>query len=72
MSVNDVFFCTDWNNFERQKETLIRCCDDNPDLLGLLEFIDVLQDAIVSEEILSESTIFPSLAEDKEIYDVKS
>tara|TARA_R110001583_G_scaffold191764_1_gene357504 strand:- start:960 stop:1175 length:216 start_codon:yes stop_codon:yes gene_type:complete len=71
MSVKDVFFCTDWNAFERQKKTLIRCCDGNPDLLGLLEFIDVLQDAIVSEEILSESTIFPSLAADKEIYGCK-
>jgi len=60
LTLNELFNQTDWRKFESQKNMLIECCEHQPDLHGLVNFIDCLQDAIVSEKILTDGVVFPS------------
>jgi|TARA_R110000851_G_scaffold40553_1_gene102129 hypothetical protein len=60
MTLNELFNQTDWRQFESQKNMLVDCCESHPELHGLVNFIDHLQDAIVSEKMLTNSVVFPS------------
>jgi hypothetical protein len=44
--------------FSDQKAALIAACDSSPQLEGLLNWIDTLQDAIVQQGLISEHEVF--------------
>jgi hypothetical protein len=69
---------TDWVKFSDQKAALIAACDNSPQLEGLLNWIDQLQDAIVQQGLISEHAVFPHSKEEPsqdaldQLYDLAS
>lgn len=53
---------TDWRELQRQKmELLRRTKDDDALMMGLVHFLDAVQDAVVAEGIASEGEVFPQI-----------
>lgn len=49
MTINEVLKQTDWTLLAEQKLALLRAIEQEPNLEGLLNWIDALQDAAESE-----------------------
>jgi hypothetical protein len=62
MSVNDVVKGINWKLLREQKLTLINLVDrkvnSEPGLMGLVEFIDMIQDSAVNDGLAKESEVF--------------
>lgn len=61
MEVKEVLRKTDWSLLQRQKMELLKQAGDDSILIGLVNWIDTIQDAAVEEGIAEEGEVFPQL-----------
>jgi hypothetical protein len=67
MNLEDFALKTDYSVLLQQKQTLLNLLDrdllnsiQDQDLLGLINFLDAFQDAVVDSGVLPEDKVFPA------------